>query len=184
MARFWTLPIAVIGVLALVMSACGDDDGADVTVLDEGGSGSETASEASTGSGSEVAAADKPCAPVGEDLEADATVELTLRDYEFDPDEVEVDAGVVTFATSNAGAEAHEVAFLPGGGEVPLTDDGAPDEDALAEAGAFELEAYGPGLECNATYDLAPGTYTMFCIVEAGGITHYELGMEGTLTVS
>ncbi len=186
MTRSWKLLVAVIGVVVLVLSACGDDDGADVRVLDDGGSGSETASEPSTGSGSEVAAADKPCEAVGEDLEADAdtTVELTLRDYEIDPDEVDVDAGVVTFATSNAGAEAHELAFLPGGGEVPFTEDGVPDEDALAEAGAFELEAYGPGQDCNATYDLAPGTYTMFCIVEAGGITHYELGMEGTLTVS
>ncbi|MBW3603992.1 MAG: hypothetical protein KY460_03590 [Actinobacteria bacterium] len=66
---------------------------------------------------------------------------------------------------------------------MPFTD-GAPDEDALADAGAFELEAYGPGQNCNATYDLEPGTYTLFCIVEApDGETHYEKGMRGTLTV-
>ena len=43
------------------------------------------------------------------------------------------------------------MAFLPGGGDVPFTEDGAPDEDALAEAGAFELEGFGPDQTCNAT---------------------------------
>lgn len=76
------------------------------------------------------------------------------------------------------------MAFLPGGGEVPLTDDGAPDENALGEAGAFELEGYGPGDTCNATYELDPGTYTLFCIIPAAdGETHFEKGMDGELVV-
>jgi plastocyanin len=55
----------------------------------------------------------------------------------------------------------------------------------LAAAGAFELEAFGPGQNCNATYELEPGDYTIFCIVETeDGDTHYELGMRGTLTVT
>ncbi len=91
---------------------------------------------------------------------------------------------MVTFAATNAGGEAHELAFLPGGGEVPLTQDGAPDEEALAEAGAFELEAFPPGEDCNATYELEAGEYTLFCIVEAAdGETHHEKGMAGTLNV-
>jgi plastocyanin len=95
-----------------------------------------------------------------------------------------VDAGVVTFATTNESEEPHELAFLPGGGEVPFTEDGVPDEEALEAAGAFELEAYGPGQDCNATFELDVGDYTMFCIVEApDGETHYEKGMAGTLTV-
>ncbi len=66
---------------------------------------------------------------------------------------------------------------------MPVTD-GAPDEDALAEAGAFELEAFGAGQTCNATYELEPGSYTMFCIVEtADGETHLTLGMQGELRV-
>ena len=95
------------------------------------------------------------------------------RGVRLRPAAVEVAAGVVTFAASNAGTENHELAFLPGGGDVPLTEDGAPDEDALADAGAFELEAFGPGQTCNATYELEAGTYTLFCIVEADdGETH------------
>ena len=87
---------------------------------------------------------------------------------------------MVTFETVNNGDEAHELAFLPGGGEVPLTADGAPDEDALGEAGAFELEAYGPGQECDGTFALEAGTYTVFCLVEASdGKTHLAKGMRG-----
>ncbi len=184
--------------LTFGVAACGDDDGADVRELGEdGGSSSGSASGSgsasapaegsSSGSGSGVAAAEKDCAPVGEDLEADAetTVDLQLADYEFVPSDVEVDAGIVTFATTNIGDEAHELAFLPGGGDVPLNEDGDPDEDALADAGAFELEAYGPGQDCNATYELEPGEYTLFCIVEnADGETHASLGMTGSLTVA
>lgn len=183
----------------LGLAACGDDDGADVREIGEtegsgsgSGSGSASGSTAASGSGSAsgsasgAAAAEAECAPVGEDLEAGAaeTVAVTLEDYAFDPSEIEVAAGIVTFEASNAGDEAHELAFLPGGGDVPLTEDGAPDEEALAAAGAFELEAFGPGQDCNATYELEAGEYTLFCIVEAAdGETHYEKGMSGTLTV-
>ena len=93
-------------------------------------------------------------------------------------------SGIVTFSVDNDGSELHELAFLPGGGEVPFTD-ATPNEAALEAAGAFELEAFGPGMTCNATYDLEPGTYTIFCIVETSeGVTHYELGMRATLTVT
>ena len=74
--------------------------------------------------------------------------------------------------------------LLPGGGEVPFTDEGEPDEDALAEAGAFELEGFAPNETRNATYDLEPGTYTLFCIVEdPEGDPHSTNGMVGELTV-
>ena len=87
--------------------------------------------------------------------------------------------------TTNNGENNHELAFLPGGGEVPFIEPGVPDEDALAEDGAFELEGYSPGQSCNATYELEPGEYTIFCIVPADdGETHYEKGMSGTLTVT
>jgi len=127
------------------------------------------------------------CSPVGESLEAGAasTVAVELKEYSFTPSQVDVAAGVVTFATTNAGTENHELAFLPGGGEVPLNPQGDPDEDALGAAGAFELEAYGPGRACNATYDLKPGSYTVFCIVTStDGQTHLEKGMRGRLVVT
>jgi plastocyanin len=193
------------GLLTLGLAACGDDDGGEVRSADGDSSGAGSASASGSASGSAPGSASASasgsasgmehgsasgvaeCQAVGTDLEGDAveTVDITLDEYAFDPSTVSVAAGVVTFATSNAGEEHHELAFLPGGGDVPLTEDGAPDEEALAEAGAFELEAYGPGGSCNATYDLEPGTYTMFCIVEAeDGETHASKGMVGELTVT
>lgn len=189
--RRWRRLLALTASLALLALACGDDEGASVRELDDGGSASESAtgsgsaSGSGSGSASATAAADAECTPVNPDLEADAdeVVELDAVEYAFEPADIGVDAGVVTFAVTNAGGEAHELAFLPGGGDVPYVD-GEPDEAALAEAGAFELEAFGPGQTCNATYELEPGTYTIFCIVEtADGVTHDELGMHGTLTV-
>lgn len=181
--------LALALVSALALTACGSDDGASVTTLgEEDGSSSSSASGSSSSSASASATGtgELACAPVNPDMEADAieTIDIVAVDYGYEPESVEAPAGIVTFALDNQGAENHELAFLPGGGEVPFTD-GAPDEAALEDAGAFELEAFSSGQTCNATYDLEPGEYTLFCIIEtADGETHYELGMQGTLTVS
>jgi len=171
MKRTWLSRIAACALLLTAASACGDE---------------EEDAEAAPEVGADEAAYGSTCAPVGEDL-ADAvteTVDVELTDYAFAPAEITVAPGVVELATTNVGSEPHELAFLPGGGEVPFTADGAPDEDALADAGAFELEAFPPGEDCTAIYELEAGEYTVFCIVEAAdGETHYEKGMVGTLTV-
>lgn len=162
------LALICIGALTL-MIACGGDGGETSAVGADSGE-----------------SADAVCSPVGEDLEGDAaeTVAVELQDYAFSPSTLEVSAGIVTFAAENTGSENHELAFLPGGGEVPLNDEGDPDEDALADAGAFELEAFGPGDTCNTTYELDPGTYALFCIVtSADGVTHYDKGMKGEVVV-
>lgn len=171
--RTAALGLVVLGLL-VGAGACGGDDGG------------ATGSASGSGSGSGSGLGEGECQPVGEDLEAqaDETVAVTLDEYSFELDPPEAQAGIVTFEADNVGSEDHELAFLPGGGDVPLTDDGKPDEDALAEAGAFELEAFGPGQTCDATYELDPGTYTLFCIVEtAEGRTHASLGMRRELTV-
>jgi len=159
MSRVGGRVLAAAVVLGLAAAACGDGD---------------------------QEAAGRPCVAVGEDLEvaAAAEVAVTLDDYSITPGTIETAAGTVTFETRNVGSQDHELAFLPGGGEVPLLADGAPDEDALAAAGAFELEAYGPGQRCAATFALAPGDYTVFCVVRApDGQTHLAKGMKGRLTV-
>lgn len=160
--------LAIAATAVLVLSACGSDGGGD------DGTNADSAKEAAT------------CSPVGADLAGRATTKLdvVLADFSISPGILEAPAGVITFATRNAGTENHELAFLPGGGEVPMTSAGKPDEKALEKAGAFELEAYGPGQSCNATYELKPGRYTVFCIVTgADGLTHYAKGMRGQLTV-
>lgn len=150
-----------------------------------GSDGSPSSSGDASGPGSASGTAGE-CVPVNPELEAESgtTVDVEALDYAFDPAEIEVASGIVTFSVDNDGSELHELAFLPGGGEVPFTD-ATPNEAAREAAGAFELEAFAPGMTCNATYDLKPGTYTIFCIVETSeGVTHYELGMRATLTVT
>ncbi len=179
LALFFALFLA----LGSLLVACGNDDGADVRASGESGSGTGS----SGGSGSGAASGPAACTPVGDDLidEADETVDIDLLDYAFDPSEIDVPAGVVTFLATNVGEEDHELAVLPGGGDVPFVEPGVPDEDALAEAGAFELEGFPAGTSCDATWELEAGEYTLFCIVPAeDGETHYEKGMEGTLTVT
>lgn len=167
-SRLARLAIAV----ALGAAGCGDD----------GDTGSASGSGVEADSSQEEAT----CSPVGEELAAKAirTISIELQEYAFSPSTVQVNAGVVTFAAKNSGSENHELAFLPGGGEVLLTTSGEPDEDALAKEGAFELEAFSAGQSCNATYDVKPGTYTLFCVVTStDGKTHYEKGMRGELVV-
>lgn len=163
---------ALVVAMAVSLIGCGTDE-ADDGAASGSGVGADSAAPAA-------------CNPVGEELKAGATrtVSMELRDFSFSPASVETAPGVVTFAARNLGSENHELAFLPGSGEVPLTADGEPDEAALGAAGAFELEAFGPRQDCSATYDLKPGTYTLFCIVtSADGQTHYEKGMRGRLVV-
>lgn len=180
--------LLVVGLVLGLLAGCAKDDGAAVRSGSGSGSsaagGSSAAAGSSASGGSSAAAAE--CKPVGEDLEAkaDQTVEITLADYSFKPSKLEVPAGITTFEVRNEGDTNHELAFLPGGGDVPMKD-GAPDEAALEEAGAFELEGFGAGETCKGTWDLEPGTYTMFCIIELDdGTTHYMKGMQGTLTVT
>ncbi len=172
--------------LVALVAGCGDDDGADVRASGEA-SGSGSGASGSSGSGSGSGTGEGGCVPVGGDLadEADQTVDIELLDYAFNPPEIEVAEGVVTFIATNAGEETHELAVLPGGGDVPFVEPGVPDEDALADAGAFELEGFPAGTSCDATWELDAGDYTLFCIVAAeDGETHYEKGMRGTLTVT
>ncbi|MEJ5256174.1 MAG: hypothetical protein WHS89_12570 [Acidimicrobiales bacterium] len=129
----------------------------------------------------------RQCEAVGTDLASQATerVEVELADYVIVLQRPQIQAGTVTFVVTNIGTEDHELAFLPGGGSVPTLPDGSPDEDALEAAGAFELEAFGPGQTCEGTFQLAAGTYRLFCVVRShDGRTHLAKGMETLLTVS
>jgi hypothetical protein len=202
--RRFLAPI-LIGLLAL--AACGDDDGADVRSLggDECASGSASASasgasasgasasgcasgsasgsaSAASGSASGSDAAAGECEVVGGvDAAEDGEGHVTLDEWSVALEESELAAGIVKLEATNAGEDAHELVIVRGAtADLPIVD-GVVDEEGLPEGDFIgEIEPFDG--ECEGTFELTAGTYTLFCAIveeeEDGTVeNHYELGM-------
>ena len=100
--------------------------------------------------------------------EENSTVEVTLKDFAFE--------GVPA-----AGAKGENVLF-----KAHVTT-GEHELEVLDSSGKAlgEIEPFGPddGTK-EMALKLAPGTYTLQCLIEEGAKTHKELGMVATLTVT
>jgi hypothetical protein len=180
----------VIG-LALLLAACGTDDGASVRQGDGAGTGPASGSGAASGSGSASQAAKVPCNPVGDAATADTTVEVELLDRDILLGSAQVKAGTVTLEISNNGTELHELVVVRADdpAELPLADDGRVAIGKLP-TGAFvgEVEPWSPDLVCTGTFELKAGRYALFCNIletEADGTrdNHYANGMRAALRV-
>lgn len=138
--RRWAVPMVVVAA-AFGVGACGGDGGA-----------------------GDAAAA---CEPVGDGK--GTKVEVTLDEWKIEPKTTSVQAGKVTFDVRNDGEELHELVVVRAASAKDLkVVDGKVDEEALP-AGAFigEVEAFPAGQSCEGTFELAKGTYQLFCnIVE------------------
>jgi hypothetical protein len=181
----------VIG-LALLLAACGTDDGASVRQGDSTGTG--TASGGGTASGSGTASASQvavPCNPVGDAAGSDTTLGVELLDRDILLDAPQAEAGTVTLEISNNGTELHELVVVRADdpAKLPLDADGRVAIGKLPQ-GAFvgEVEPWSANLACTGTFELKAGDYALFCnIVEtgAGGTrdSHYANGMRAALRV-
>jgi hypothetical protein len=178
----------VIG-LALLLAACGTDDGASVRQGD--GAGTASGGGAASGSGSASQAAKVPCNPVGDAATADTKVEVELLDRDILLGSAQVEAGTVTLEISNNGTELHELVVVRADdpAELPLADDGRVAIGKLP-TGAFvgEVEPWSPDLVCTGTFELKVGRYALFCNIlqtEADGTrdNHYANGMRAALRV-
>jgi hypothetical protein len=179
----------VVG-LALLLAACGTDDGAGVRQPDATGTGTGTG----TGSGSVTASASPvavPCDPVGDAATADTTLEVELLDRDILLGAAAVEAGTVTLEISNNGTELHELVVVRADdpAELPLDADGRVAIGQLPK-GAFvgEVEPWSPDLACTGTFELKAGRYALFCNIvetEADGTrdNHYANGMQAALRV-
>ena len=153
-------------VLAVVaVPACGGDDGSE-----------------------ESAAEGAACEPVGDG--GGTEVVVTLDEFSVAAEPASVAAGAVTFDVRNDGEEPHELVVVRAASTSELTVvEGRVDEDALP-AGAFigEVEAFAAGETCEGTFDLAAGTYVLFCNIaetEDGHLeSHFEEGMATTFEVT
>jgi iron uptake system component EfeO len=91
-----------------------------------------------------------------------APIVVTAREFAFDPSEITVAAGDVTFSVTNDGSQEHEFEIFRG--------------DIVVD----EVEGLVPGLTREFTVTLAPGEYTYVCKLTG----HEEAGMAGSLTVT
>jgi hypothetical protein len=181
--------LACLGVgLALLLAGCGSDDGTGVRNVDgtQSPSGSGTASGSGTGSASGTASGQAAaCKPVGDAATSDATIAVELKEWAVLPARADVPAGTVTFEARNTGEDAHELVVVRAAdpASLPLAADGTVDEEKLPE-GAFvgEIEAFPAKQTCPGTFQLAAGSYALFCNIletEADGAkeNHYANGM-------
>lgn len=156
--------------LLLLLAACGDDDGA----------GTASASGSGSGSGS-AAAAEGDCEVVNGVEGEDSEVHVSLSEYAIEVEEASAEAGIVKFEATNEGEVHHELVVLEGpADEVEADEGGAPAEEGLVG----EIEAFAPGTECQGSFELDAGTYTLLCaIVEESGESHFSEGMVTELEV-
>lgn len=164
MRRIFTVLVAAALVAGL--GACGDDDG-------------DAAPEAtSTTTGEEV---------------TPAALVVTGTDYAFDVPAT-IPGGLVEMTFVNAGAEPHFAAFArvaegAGYGEVAAILSAPPPDSPPEAPPPFEEYAAAasidPGVRGNATFNLPPGTYALFCSFPApDGVPHAAKGMISEVTVT
>jgi hypothetical protein len=181
--------------LTVVLAGCGTDDGAGVRTVEGGGSGSGSGSgsgtgggsASGTGSGSEAVA----CKPVGDAGKADSKLAVDLAEWSVLPVRPDASAGTITFEARNLGTEPHELVVVRAAdpAALPKAADGTVDERQLPEGALIgEVEAFPAGQTCAGTFELAAGSYALFCNLletEADGTeqNHYANGMRSNFEV-
>lgn len=89
---------------------------------------------------------------------ASGGVNVTVKEWELKPAQLQVKAGTVTFLVKNGGTIEHD----------------------FAVEGVGKLDTLTAGDSKPLSLKLAPGTYTILCTLSG----HKEAGMHGTLTVA
>lgn len=91
-------------------------------------------------------------------------IEVSLSEWEIDPQTIEARPGVIRFVATNEGAIEHEFEIE---GEI------------AGEEREWEIEDIEPGETKALKVKLPPGEYEIYCPIPG----HRENGMEGTLVV-
>jgi hypothetical protein len=125
-----------------------------------------------------------------------STARITLKEYSITARPGLVQSGKVKFEVENAGSITHELVVFRAANAAAIPkvkvagerSVGAIDEEAVAESDMMgETGDVKAGATVTKTFDLPPGTYVMFCNIDAqiGGkpFNHFTHGMVTTLTV-
>ena len=110
------------------------------------------------------------------------SVSVDLTDMAIAPDTTSVSAGSVTFDAHNSGPSTHELVVVKtdlAADALPESEEGRVDEEGEGVEFIGEIEEFASGLDESGTYDLAAGSYVLFCNLPG----HYLQGMTIGFTV-
>jgi plastocyanin len=110
-----------------------------------------------------------------DDDEASTSIKATASEFKFEPGAWKVPAGEeFTIRFENDGSVEHEWAVIKRGEDI------VSEAEFAEEKVLFEVEAIPAGQSTTEKFTVdEPGTYQVMCAIE----THFDAGMEGTLTV-
>ena len=121
------------------------------------------------------------------------TGQFRLYEWGITADSQQLPSGSQTITALNTGHETHELVIVRAtdAAALPTKSDGSVDENALKNKKVGEIADVAAGSSKHATFDLAPGTYVVFCnIIDSMGMggamqhTHFDLGMHTTFMVN
>jgi plastocyanin len=138
--------------------SAGSTSGAGGAPASAPGGSSGTATGAPTSEGGLVSAPEGPPAPA-----PPARAQVTAKEFSLTLSRSEVSTGKVTLEFIDGGQDEHNLHIRPAAG--------GPDVGSFPNA--------LPGQHLDVTFNLAPGTYTLYCSIPA----HKELGMKASFTV-
>jgi uncharacterized cupredoxin-like copper-binding protein len=118
-------------------------------------------------------------------------VDVSLIEWGVTPSPTSVSSGEVTFNAANDGGELHEMVIVKdvAPADLPTDENGHVVEEEIPEGALVgEIPEIEAGTTESASFDLEPGTYTIFCnIVEDDeGVveSHFKNGMVNTVEVT
>ena len=113
--------------------------------------------------------------------EASTSLEVTTSDFQFSPSEWTVPAGQeISIEITNDGSVLHEWVLMQPGVEIESEADLPETEEELLADFVFVEDEVEAGDSKTLTFTApAAGTYQVICAIE----THFDAGMEGSLTV-
>ena len=161
----WATAVGVaLAGIALVSASCGDDS----STTAKGTASAQTKPEVSA-----------------------ARVDVTVKEWSISTAATSIKAGEVRFFAKNTGKELHELivlgsdtdpAKLPtyGPADKPAEGHAVGDVDEATVTPAGEIDDIAVGATKDATFELKPGKYVLFCNLPA----HYAQGMRVAFTVN